>query len=107
MILGFPCGQFLGQELKTGLEASQFCTRSYGVTFPMMKKISVNGRDCDPIFTFLKRSAPGVLGNWIKWNFTKFLISRDGQVILRFAPITRPEALEPAIKRFLAAPQDL
>lgn len=107
VILGFPCGQFLGQELKTGLEASQSCTRSYGVTFPMMKKTTVNGRDCDPIFTFLKRSAPGVLGNWIKWNFTKFLISRDGEEILRFAPITRPEALEPAIKRFLAAPQDL
>lgn len=108
VILGFPCGQFLGQELRTGQDAASFCQLNYGVSFPMMKKIRVNGRDTDPIFSYLKHVAPGTLTSCIKWNFTKFLISRDGSRVLRFSPITKPEKLAPIIEQLLAeTPIDL
>ena len=102
VILGFPCGQFLGQELSTGEDAASFCSLNYGVSFPMMKKVRVNGRYEDPIFTYLKRAAPGTLTSCIKWNFTKFLISRDGSRVLRFSPMTKPEKLAPLIEQLLA-----
>ena len=108
VILGFPCGQFLGQELRTGQDAASFCQLNYGVSFPMMKKVRVNGRDTDPIFGYLKHVAPGTLTSCIKWNFTKFLISRDGSRVLRFSPITKPEKLAPIIEQLLAeTPIDL
>ena len=102
VILGFPCGQFLGQELSTGEDAASFCSLNYGVSFPMMKKVRVNGRYEDPIFTYLKRAAPGTLTSCIKWNFTKFLISRDGSRVLRFSPMTKPEKLVPLIEQLLS-----
>ncbi|WP_455107026.1 glutathione peroxidase [Porphyromonas sp.] len=108
VILGFPCGQFLGQELRSGEDAASFCMLNYGVSFPMMKKVRVNGRYEDPIFTYLKHVAPGTLTSCIKWNFTKFLISRDGSRVLRFSPITKPEKLAPIIEQLLAeTPIDL
>ena len=102
VILGFPCGQFLGQELSTGEDAASFCSLNYGVSFPMMKKVRVNGRYEDPIFTYLKHAAPGTLTSCIKWNFTKFLISRDGSRVLRFSPMTKPEKLVPLIEQLLS-----
>ena len=90
VILGFPCGQFLGQELSTGEDAASFCSLNYGVSFLMMKKVR------------LKRAAPGTLTSCIKWNFTKFLISRDGSRVLRFSPMTKPEKLAPLIEQLLA-----
>ena len=106
-ILDFPCNQFMGQAPGSAEEINTFCTLNYHTTFPRFAKIKVNGKEAEPLFDWLKQEKSGPLGARIEWNFTKFLISRDGQEILRFAPITRPEALEPAIKRFLAAPQDL
>ena len=101
VILGFPCGQFLGQELSTGEDAASFCSLNYGVSFPMMKKVRVNGRYEDPIFTYLKRAAPGTLTSCIKWNFTKFLINKKGQVVARFEPTESIENIAKQIEELL------
>ncbi len=92
-VLGFPCNQFGGQEPGTEAEISGFCQKNYGVTFPMFAKVEVNGSDEHPLFTWLKSEGGGLLGSRIKWNFTKFLLGRDGQVIGRWAPTTEPSAL--------------
>ena len=104
MVLGFPCNQFGGQDPKPNTEIAQFCEANYGVDFPMMAKVDVNGDAADPLFKWLKAQAPGVLGTeGIKWNFTKFLIGRDGQAIKRYAPQDKPESLAADIERALAA----
>ena len=103
VVLGFPCDQFGRQEPGEAAEISEFCTLNYGVTFPMFAKIEVNGDGAHPLFRWLRTEKPGVLGDAIKWNFTKFLISRDGDVIDRFAPTTTPDKIEPDIRAALAA----
>lgn len=91
-ILGFPCNQFGGQDPGSNDEIVEFCQLNYGVSFPMFGKLDVNGGDTDPLFKHLKKSAPGALGSErIKWNFTKFLVNREGEVIKRYAPTTKPE----------------
>ena len=104
MIVGFPCNQFGTQEPGTDAEIQGFCQMNYGVTFPVMSKIDVNGKDADPLYTWLKERAPGVLGTEaIKWNFTKFLIDRQGNVVERFAPQTEPKDMAAAVEKALAA----
>ena len=93
-VLGFPCNQFGAQDPGSAEEIGAFCQRNYGVTFPLMAKCDVNGPQAHPLFRWLKAAAPGLLGTQaIKWNFTKFLIGRDGQVMGRYAPRDPPEAL--------------
>ena len=92
VILGFPCNQFGGQEPGTETEIQEFCELNFGVKFPLMAKVDVNGSKADPIFQWLKSEAPGLLGTEIiKWNFTKFLVGKDGQVIKRYAPKAEPK----------------
>ena len=98
VVMAFPCDQFGHQEPGNDTEIATFCQRNFGVTFPLMAKIEVNGPGTHPIFKFLKRKAPGFLMSRIKWNFTKFLISRDGTKVKRFAPFTPPHKLERAIQ---------
>jgi len=93
-ILGFPCDQFNNQEFDNIEETTQFCQMNYGVTFPMFAKIDVNGDNTDPLFTFLKEQKKGLLSKNIKWNFTKFLIDGNGQVVERYAPTTEPSKIE-------------
>ncbi len=101
-VLGFPCNQFGGQEPGDAAEIARFCSLTYDVSFPVFGKVDVNGADAAPLFRALKQAAPGVLGSEaVKWNFTKFLVGRDGQVT-RFAPTTRPEDLEGAVLAALA-----
>ena len=103
-VLGFPCNQFGRQEPGDEAEISQFCETQYGVTFPMFAKIEVNGDGAHPLYRWLKSSKPGLLGTeGIKWNFTKFLVGRDGQVISRFAPTDTPESLRLDIESACAA----
>jgi len=102
VILGFPCNQFAGQEPGTAEEIGEFCQRNYGVSFPMFDKIEVNGDDAHPLYQWLKTEKGGMLGDAIKWNFTKFLVGRDGQVIKRYAPTTEPEKLAGDIEDALA-----
>ncbi len=92
-VLGFPCNQFGEQEPGDEAEIASFCDRNYGVTFPMFAKVDVNGDDTHPLFAWLKKEKGGLLGGAIKWNFTKFLVGRDGAVIDRFAPTTEPAKL--------------
>ena len=101
VVIGFPSGDFANQELADGNQAAEFCQLNYGVSFQIMKKVHVNGDDADPVFKFLKSRTGGFLGSRIKWNFTKFLISRDGSTIERCAPITSPSRLEKDIERML------
>ena len=102
VILGFPCNQFGQQEPGDNAAISQFCELNFGVTFPLFKKVEVNGSNAHPLFVQLKKRAPGLLGSQaIKWNFTKFLINRDGQSVKRYAPATKPEALKTAIEALL------
>lgn len=102
-ILGFPCNQFGSQEPGNNDEIQQFCELNYGVTFPVMAKVDVNGANAAPVYQWLKSSAPGILGTeMIKWNFTKFLIGKDGQVLKRYAPQDKPEDLISDIKKALA-----
>ena len=102
VVLGFPCNQFGKQEPGDEGEISQFCELNYGVSFPLFRKIEVNGAGAHPLFVSLKKHAPGLLGSQgIKWNFTKFLIGRDGQVVKRYAPTTKPEELSSAIEALL------
>ena len=101
-VLGFPCNQFGAQDPGSNAEIGAFCQKNYGVTFPMMEKIDVNGQQTHPLFQWLKQQAPGLLGSeGIKWNFTKFLIGRDGQVIKRYAPLDKPAALAADIEKAL------
>ena len=103
-ILAFPCNQFGAQESGSDDEIQAFCSREYNVSFPVFGKTFVNGREEDPLFSFLKSQAPGLLGSKaIKWNFTKFLVAADGKTVSRFAPATKPGSLEGAIKKLLAA----
>ncbi len=104
VVLGFPCNQFGGQDPGSNAEIAGFCQRNYGVSFPMMGKIDVNGADAHPLYRWLTAEAPGLLGSKaIKWNFTKFLVGRDGQVIRRYAPQDAPEKLGKDIEAALAA----
>ena len=103
-VLGFPCNQFGSQDPGSNEEIASFCQRNYGVDFPMMEKIDVNGAKADPLFQWLTKEAPGLLGSKaIKWNFTKFLVGRDGQVIRRYAPQDAPAKLAGDIEAALAA----
>ena len=97
VVLGFPCNQFGKQEPGNADDIAQTCHINYGVSFPMFEKVEVNGRAAHPVFRYLKDQLPGVLGGRIKWNFTKFLIGRDGQPLKRFAPFTSPEKMEATI----------
>jgi glutathione peroxidase len=102
-VLGFPCNQFGAQEPGSEAQIQQFCQSTYGVSFPMFAKIAVNGPDTHPLYAFLKSSEPGLLGTeGIKWNFTKFLVGRDGKVVKRYAPAAKPEAIEADIVAALA-----
>ena len=97
-VLGFPCNQFGHQEPGSESEIRDFCSLTYNVTFPLFAKLDVNGPDTHPLYRLLKAAQPGVLGTEaIKWNFTKFLVGRDGTVRTRYAPNDRPEAIEPAV----------
>lgn len=103
-VLGFPCDQFLHQEPGNEGEISKFCQVNYGVTFPMFGKVEVNGTGADPLYQYLKEQAPGLFNSKaIKWNFTKFLVGRDGKVIKRYATRTKPEAIEADIVRLLGS----
>lgn len=97
VVLGFPCNQFGKQEPGGAEEITQTCYIKYGVSFPMFEKVDVNGSAAHPVFRYLKGELPGLMGRRIKWNFTKFLIGRDGKPLKRFAPIMTPEKMEPAI----------
>ena len=100
-ILGFPCNQFANQDPGTNKEISEFCLINYGVTFTMFEKIDVNGQNAHPIYKFLKENSKGTFGSEIKWNFTKFLIDKEGNVLKRYAPITTPDKIKSDIEKLL------
>jgi glutathione peroxidase len=100
-ILGFPCSQFNNQEYENIEETTEFCQLNYGVSFPMFAKVDVNGASADPLFAFLKEQKKGILSKEIKWNFTKFLIDRYGQVVKRYAPTTEPSKIAKDIAELL------
>jgi glutathione peroxidase len=101
-ILGFPCNQFKAQESGTNEEIQFFCTEKYDVSFNVFSKIDVNGQDADPFYEFLKNERPGIMGTKnIKWNFSKFLVNKSGEVVKRYGPTTKPEAIESDIVRLL------
>ncbi|ODQ77852.1 hypothetical protein BABINDRAFT_177818 [Babjeviella inositovora NRRL Y-12698] len=101
-IIGFPCNQFGKQEPGTQEEIVQFCSLNFGVTFPIMKKVDVNGSSADPVWEYLKSQKSGLLGfKGIKWNFEKFLVDKDGKVVERFSSLTKPESIEDQIKALL------
>ncbi|MEQ9546634.1 MAG: glutathione peroxidase [Marinobacter sp.] len=101
-VLGFPCNQFMNQDPADEESISQFCSLNYGVDFPMFAKIDVNGSEAHPLYRFLKKEASGVMGSEkVKWNFTKFLVNREGQVIRRYPPTTKPEAIRADIEKLL------
>ena len=102
VVLGFPCDQFGHQEPGTETEINSFCELNYGVSFPLFAKIEVNGKDAHPLFAHLKAQAPGLLGSeGIKWNFTKFLVDREGRTVARYAPATTPAAIAKDIEKLL------
>lgn len=102
VILGFPCNQFGAQEPGTNQEILDFCDMNYKISFPVLAKVDVNGSDAAPVYSFLKESAPGILGTEaIKWNFTKFLVSKNGKVLNRYAPNTKPEDIKQDIEAAL------
>jgi glutathione peroxidase len=100
-VIGFPCNQFGAQEPGTEDEIGAFCQKNYGVTFPMMAKVDVNGADAHPVWEWLKSEKGGLLGDRIKWNFTKFLVGRDGRVIDRYPPQAEPESIKADIEEAL------
>ena len=101
-VLAFPCNQFGGQEPGNAEEIEQFCKVNFGLTFPLMRKIDVNGADASPLFDWMKREAPGLMGSKaIKWNFTKFLIDREGNVVKRYGPTDAPAAIASDIEKLL------
>jgi glutathione peroxidase len=101
VVLGFPCDQFAHQEFDDDKETADFCQLNYGVTFPMFRKVDVNGRDAHPLFTWVRREQGGLLGDAIKWNFTKFLVNREGEVVGRYAPSVAPADIEKDIRALL------
>ncbi|MED3760187.1 glutathione peroxidase [Peribacillus frigoritolerans] len=102
VVLGFPCNQFLNQEPGDDLEIDSYCKLNHGVTFPMFAKVNVKGKEAHPLFRYLTENAPGVMGSKsIKWNFTKFLIDRNGNIVSRFAPKTKPLEMEEDIKKLI------
>lgn len=102
VILGFPCNQFANQESGTSDEIQEFCQINYGVSFPMFEKVDVNGENAHPIFKYLKsKLGGGIFGSKIKWNFTKFVIDKNGNPVKRFSPITKPEKMENTIRKML------
>ncbi len=103
VVLGFPCDQFGNQEPGSEQEIAAFCESSYGVTFPLFAKVEVNGDDEHPLYTWLKSEKAGPRGADIDWNFTKFLLDRDGNVLDRFGPTTTPEEITPEVEKALAA----
>lgn len=100
-ILAFPCNQFANQEPGNHEEIKGFCSLNFGVTFPIFQKVDVNGDKADPLFNYLKEECPGILGKSVKWNFTKFLVDKDGNVVERYAPTTAPEKLVNKIKALI------
>ncbi|MEC7816500.1 MAG: glutathione peroxidase [Pseudomonadota bacterium] len=103
-VLGFPCNQFLNQDPGDNDRISEFCSLNYGVTFPMFAKIEVNGGGTHPLFQFLKKEAKGLMGSEkVKWNFTKFLVDAEGQVVRRYAPTAKPEDIRADIEALLPA----
>jgi len=100
-ILGFPCNQFANQDPGTNEEIRNFCLMNYGVSFPMFAKIDVNGETASPLYKYLKKEQGGSLGSAIKWNFTKFLVDRDGNVVQRYAPTVKPEDIKDDITKLL------
>jgi len=106
-VLGFPCNQFGAQEPGTAGDIASFCAQTYDVTFPMFARIDVNGEHAHPLYRYLKTQQPGLLGSQaIKWNFTKFLVDRDGKVVARHAPTTSPQALGREIEHLLGTPSE-
>lgn len=103
LVLGFPCNQFGGQDPGSNEQIGVFCQKNYGVDFPMFAKVDVKGAEAHALFRYLTNNSKGVLGNGIKWNFTKFLIGKDGTVLHRYAPTTKPEALQEDIEKALAS----
>jgi len=101
-VLGFPCNQFGGQDPGTNEQIRTYCQRNYGVSFPMFAKVNVKGPEAHVIFRYLTNNSKGILGSGIKWNFTKFLINKKGEVINRYAPTTKPEDIEQDIEKALA-----
>ena len=101
-VLGFPCNQFGGQDPGSNEQIGAQCQKNYGVTFPMFSKVDVKGPEAHILFRYLTNNSKGILGNGIKWNFTKFLIGKDGKVLNRFAPTTKPEELENEVEAALA-----
>ena len=103
VVLGFPCNQFGQQEPGDAEEIKNFCSLSYDVKFPLFQKIDVNGPDTHPLYEFLKEAKPGILGTeGIKWNFTKFLVNRNGEVVKRYAPNDKPESIKKDLAQYLA-----
>ncbi len=101
-VIAFPCNQFGAQEPGNAEEIANFCSLKYDVTFPLMEKVDVNGADADPLFDWLKKEAPGLMGSRrIKWNFTKFLIDREGNVVRRYAPTDTPKSIRRDIEKLL------
>jgi len=101
VVLGFPCDQFAHQEFDEADKIAEFCQLNYGVSFPMFAKVDVNGKDAHPLYQWLRGEAGGLLGGAIKWNFTKFLLNREGRVVRRYAPTVEPSAIEEDIKALL------
>ena len=101
VVIGFPCNQFGGQDPAENSEIGSFCQKNYGVSFLMMEKVDVNGKDAHPIFKWLKRQEGGFLTDGIKWNFTKFLVNKEGDVIGRYGSTTKPEALSKDIEKVI------
>lgn len=101
VVLGFPCNQFARQEPADNDAIQNFCKINYGVTFPMFAKIKVNGKNAHPLYKYLKKEAGGLISKAIKWNFTKFLVDREGNVVKRFAPAKTPESLEKELINYL------
>ena len=103
VVLGFPCNQFGSQDAGKNTEIAEFCQLNYGVSFPMMEKIDVNGSGAHPLYQWLTKEAPGLLGSQsIKWNFTKFLVDKDGHVVKRYAPTDTPKSMAGDIEKLLA-----
>ncbi len=101
IILGFPCNQFAHQDPGTDAEILSFCQINYGVTFPMFKKIKVNGKDADPLYAYMKKNVPGEKAKAIRWNFTKFLVDKDGSIVSRYDTRVKPEELDSEISELL------
>lgn len=101
VVLGFPCDQFAGQEPETNETVEQACRLNHGVTFPLTEKCDVNGPNTQPVFKYLKKELGGILGDSIKWNFTKFLINKEGRPYKRYAPVAKPESIEKDILKLI------